>query len=911
MTTTTTSVSAAAHERRRPLISETMRALVCGFEPGEVWRFARTERALAAAGVPGTRITSTHAFIAELRAATSPLWLLRAGTWRNFSSPLATIPPSATGLPLIGVGGVLGGARAAAYSCYVEPIAARALAALIERGMPWERAWQRSIKSRRFRAVRLPQLDVHFDPGWRVTQVVTTIQIGGAERVTLDLATELGALRVAVGLVALSRPTRLAFPEPRNFAVLADIPPSADARAAAIAAISREFGADLVHAHLIRGAEAKAIKACGYPLVITVHNLPPGWPAGLADRSTVQADLLLACSRAVGREIEARLPGLPVRVVWNGIGPGLSDPSRGPGTRGERRQSVGWSSGDFVVVSVANLRPQKRLERLPEIISLLAARLAPRAVRLLLVGASAQGNGEAALALAALETALDRWDLRDRTHWTGGVLDVTPWLEAADVFLSVSGWEGLSLALLEALASGLPAVATDVGGASEVAAQTDRLTLVPPDSDAETFAAVLADIARVPAPRIPALPPSFTRSRMALRVRRLYPAALLAAARPHRETLWLITNNFSTGGAQSSARRLLTGLQARGVAVRAVTVEEWPEYPTRGRTKLLARGIDVLSVSPPPKGDSAIAVEEILAEMTAAPPRAVLFWNLIASYKLLLADALLDVPVFDISPGEMFFPALEKFFASPRPGFPYLSATDYGARLAGVVVKYHGEAERARRVLGAPVHVIPNGVPLGGAAASPRTGRLIIGTAARLTPDKRLEELFAAVRLAHPQLPSYQLQIAGGVERDQERYARELRVSARGLPIAWRGELSSPAFLRGLDLFVMISEPAGCPNASLEAMAAGLPVIATDHGGAAEQIIDGLTGRIVPRGDAAAFAGALTALAHDREMRTRFGAAGRARIAEAFSLDQMLDRYAALIESVPERMARSRRLESL
>src|SRR5688572_17245598 len=99
-----------------------MRALVFGFEPGEVWRFARTERALTAAGVPGTRITSRDAFVAELRAATSPLWLLRAGAWRNFSATPAPIPPSATGLPLIGIGGVVGGARAAAYSCYVEPM---------------------------------------------------------------------------------------------------------------------------------------------------------------------------------------------------------------------------------------------------------------------------------------------------------------------------------------------------------------------------------------------------------------------------------------------------------------------------------------------------------------------------------------------------------------------------------------------------------------------------------------------------------------------------------------------------------------------------------------------------------------------------------------------------------------------
>ena len=178
---------------------------------------------------------------------------------------------------------------------------------------------------------------------------------------------------------------------------------------------------------------------------------------------------------------------------------------------------------------------------------------------------------------------------------------------------------------------------------------------------------------------------------------------------------------------------------------------------------------------------------------------------------MLLADALLDVPIFDISPGEMFFAAFEKFFESPRPGLPYLAPCDYGARLAGVVVKYRGEAGHARRTLAAPVHIIPNGVPLTTATDFKPHNPLIIGTAARLSPDKRLEELFAAVRLAHPQLPPYQLHIAGGIECGQKSYARELRRCARGLPIHWRGEIASMSnFLRELDLFVMISEPAGC-----------------------------------------------------------------------------------------------------
>jgi glycosyltransferase involved in cell wall biosynthesis len=89
----------------------------------------------------------------------------------------------------------------------------------------------------------------------------------------------------------------------------------------------------------------------------------------------------------------------------------------------------------------------------------------------------------------------------------------------------------------------------------------------------------------------------------------------------------------------------------------------------------------------------------------------------------------------------------------------------------------------------------------------------------------------------------------------------------------------------------MIAEPAGCPNASLEAMGAGLPVVSTDVGGAGEQVVDGVTGRLVPRGDDGALADALVELASDDALRRRLGEAGRARAEERFSLRRMVDDY--------------------
>src|SRR6185295_6172404 len=93
------------------------------------------------------------------------------------------------------------------------------------------------------------------------------------------------------------------------------------------------------------------------------------------------------------------------------------------------------------------------------------------------------------------------------------------------------------------------------------------------------------------------------------------------------------------------------------------------------------------------------AVQQILERIDTERPRAILFWNVIAEHKILIADALWGVPIYDVSPGEMFFDSLEQYFARPRPGLPYRCGAEYGARLAGAVVKYCAEAERAEATL--------------------------------------------------------------------------------------------------------------------------------------------------------------------------------------------------------------------
>ena len=115
---------------------------------------------------------------------------------------------------------------------------------------------------------------------------------------------------------------------------------------------------------------------------------------------------------------------------------------------------------------------------------------------------------------------------------------------------------------------------------------------------------------------------------------------------------------------------------------------------------------------------------------------------------------------------------------------------------------------------------------------------------------------------------------------------------------AWLpGERSDvPDILRGLDCFVLPSLAEGISNTILEAMACGLPVIATDVGGNGELIETGKTGVLVPVGDVPAMAREIVALAKQREKARVMGLEGRKRVEQTFSMTAMVKQYQDLYD---------------
>jgi sugar transferase (PEP-CTERM/EpsH1 system associated) len=105
-----------------------------------------------------------------------------------------------------------------------------------------------------------------------------------------------------------------------------------------------------------------------------------------------------------------------------------------------------------------------------------------------------------------------------------------------------------------------------------------------------------------------------------------------------------------------------------------------------------------------------------------------------------------------------------------------------------------------------------------------------------------------------------------------------------------------PSILRGLDMLVLPSLAEGISNTILEAMASGLPVVATRVGGNAELVADGETGVLVASGDVEALADALIRYASDATLAAQAGRSARARAERLYSLDGMVEQYASLYE---------------
>lgn len=178
---------------------------------------------------------------------------------------------------------------------------------------------------------------------------------------------------------------------------------------------------------------------------------------------------------------------------------------------------------------------------------------------------------------------------------------------------------------------------------------------------------------------------------------------------------------------------------------------------------------------------------------------------------------------------------------------------------------------------------------------------LVLGTVGRLVEVKDHALLLDAVAVLVRNGVSCTVVIAG---EGPLRSSLDARIRERGLAdtvrlVGHRADIQN--VFGALDLFVLPSRSEGMSNTILEAMASGLPVVATNVGGADEMVVDGETGLLVPPQDAGAMAAALQTLAADPTKRAEMGRRARLRIEHEFSLERMIRQYSELYLQIAPR----------
>jgi len=177
-----------------------------------------------------------------------------------------------------------------------------------------------------------------------------------------------------------------------------------------------------------------------------------------------------------------------------------------------------------------------------------------------------------------------------------------------------------------------------------------------------------------------------------------------------------------------------------------------------------------------------------------------------------------------------------------------------------------------------------------GIAGKARTGQKVVGTVGRLHPSKNHRLFLDAARLVLERTGSGHLKfiiIGDGESRGElERHAQRSGIADN---VVFAGErMDVPAMLKGMDVFVMSSLYEGLSNAIMEAMLAGLPVVATDAGGNRELVVDGETGFLCPLDDASSLAERILYLLGNGREAVLMGARGRERVIREFSVEKMV-----------------------
>lgn len=334
----------------------------------------------------------------------------------------------------------------------------------------------------------------------RILHVIETLDVGGAEAVVANMVNHASpGFRADICCLMRSGPISARIRPGVEIIEMGKAMEGNDYRIPfRLARILRSRNIDIVQSH-DWGTLLEAVAAAMFAGTTAIHMAhgplkqysPADNRASLKRRIRQRAERLaslklsrvIAVSDIVRRGLveDVGIPAGKISLIHNGIDLSAAP----PGDPEAKRKELGLSPDNVVLVSVGRLAGIKNYSLLLDALAR-AAREAP-ALKLVMVGDGPERS--------RLEAAATRLELSGRVHFLGARDDVRDWLALGHIFVLPSLYEGVSLALLEAMAAGLPAVVTRVGGSPEVVIHGECGFLIE-SGDTEGFARALVTLAR-------------------------------------------------------------------------------------------------------------------------------------------------------------------------------------------------------------------------------------------------------------------------------------------------------------------------------------------------------------------------------------------------------------------------------
>ena len=670
----------------------------------------------------------------------------------------------------------------------------------------------------------------------------------------------------------------------------------------------RQIKPDIVHthllaAHVIAGPCARLLRI---PVVSTLHNVDPHPRfAGTWKRVAESLCLRLAATRViavgpvVARTNSARLRGRAIDVLANPLSLTSATQSRGEQrvvARARVSEAVGATDSTVLFLTVGRLASEKGWPEFLDVFDALRKRHPD--CKLVSVGDGPLDG--------AIRDAIDARGLGDHVHLLGRRDDVDTFCLGCDVFVLNSYIEGLPMALLEAMARGLPVVSTNVGDIEHAVGVEGALLVdseLPEDDRREAMVTALAtvierfDEAQARALRgLQRVRETFDVDVWTDQLVDLYRQSVPGWDEPLRVVEFI--DGIKTGGAQALLALRARHAQRMGYRMRVVSLDRRNDVHPE-----LALQVESIHIVASPHVFSLGRIMRVCRILRKYRPHIVHTHLRSSNIVGNLCARLCGIPV--VTTLHNTFPELG--LAHARRDWAESWAMRLGA--ATVVAVGPAVAETHQPRLGAgprrkTIEVLPNPVEqpadgLGpderkaracatlGLAGSPGAGALVL-TVGRVTPAKGLDDAVEVISQLLVTVPAVRLVVVGDGP-----YLEALRalVVERGLEkrVLLVGRSAQVReYMAAADVYLSMSLAEGLPLVLLEAMSMHLPIVATQVGDVGWLLEDGQCGHLVDTGDVAAAAAHVGALLSSPVRARELSERAYARACETFSVEGWL-----------------------